>query len=242
MISAITSFNQEYYERIGQDCVRSWLANWSQDLELTCYVEGFSLPHQHRIKQIDFGQLGEEYRKFQSSDLKPRVKTFAKKAYCVIHAMENLRCDRIVWIDADTITKDMVTTRTILDLCPDDTCATFMGVYHHRDRQDIASELMFSAETGFFVLNTTHPGFDRFRKRYRAYYDQRLFHNLRRFYDGEVFGAVVKDLEKDISFRDLCGDLPKKYNSPMKHTAVGKFLVHHKSKHSKDDFASAKTG
>jgi hypothetical protein len=31
-------------------------------------------------------------------------KTFAKKAYSIIHAFENLNANRIIWIDADTIT------------------------------------------------------------------------------------------------------------------------------------------
>lgn len=241
MITVLTSFNREYYDRIGRDCVTSWLDNWDHSISLTCYVEEFSLSPQDRVQQIDFSQLCAEYREFQSSDLKPRVKTFAKKAYCVIHAMENAHADRIVWIDADAITQGAVTEQMIFDLCPNEVCATFMGVYHHRDRNDPASDLMFSAETGFFILNPRHAGFEDFRRRYREYYDKRLYHNLRRFYDGEVFGAVIKDLESRVQFRDLCDDLAKRYNSPMKHTPVGRFLVHHKSKHSKDDFVAAKT-
>ena len=31
-------------------------------------------------------------------------------------------------------------------------------------------------------------------------------------------------------------ELKKAYNSPLKHTKLGQYLVHYKSKHSKDDF------
>ena len=239
-IAVITSFNQDYYDRIGQHCVNSWLQHWSDPMRLTCYVEEFCLHPDPRMDQIDFENLGDQYRSFQASDERPRVKTFAKKAYSVIHAMEHINCDRLVWIDADTITTAPVSQQDILALCPDDVCATFMGVYHNLDKHDPTSALMFSAETGFFILNKQHSGFRQFCSRYRAYYDQRLKQNLRRFYDGEVFGAVIKDLEDQIMFRDLCASLKKAYNSPLKHTPVGRFLVHHKSKHSKEDFVAAR--
>jgi len=240
-ITVITSFNKDYYERIGSACVQSWLQHWHADIEMHCYVEGFRMEHQARIRQIDFEDLCDGYRAFQASDLKPRVKTFAKKAYSVMHAMEHARCDRLVWIDADTITTAPVDHKEIEDLCPHGVCATFMGVYHHLDKNDQTSALMFSAETGFFILNPNHPGFARFSRRYREYYDGRLQQGLRRFYDGEVFGAVVNDLKHTMEFRDLCATLPKAYNSPLRHTPVGRFLVHHKSKHSKDDFVEANT-
>lgn len=240
MIAAITSFNQDYYDRIGQHCVESWLRYWSQDITLTCYVEEFRMAVQPRVQQIDFENLCDQYRTLQASDARARVKTFAKKAYSVIHAMEHLDCDRLVWIDADTISTAQVQQQHILALCPDDVCAAFMGVHHHLDKHDPTSPLMFSAETGFFILNKCHPGFDQFRTRYREYYDQRLEQGLRRFYDGEVFGAVIKELQDHVTFRDLCEPLSKSYNSPMKHTPVGRFLTHHKSKHSKDDFAIVK--
>ena len=193
-----------------------------------------------RIDQIDFEYLCDGYRAFQASDAKPRVKTFAKKAYSIIHAMEHQDCDRLVWIDADTITTAPVQESNIQDLCPDEVCATFMGVYHHLHKHDSSSPLMFSAETGFFILNKRHPRFGNFRARYREYYDLRLDQGLRRFYDGEVFGAVVNDLGHSTHFKDLCASFSKSYNSPLKHTPVGRWLVHHKSKHSKDDFVTAK--
>ena len=166
-IRVITSFNEDYYQRIGRDCVESWLRYWPQDLRLTCYVENFRMPEHARINQIDFDNLCDGYRTFQASDARPRVKTFAKKAYSVMHAMEQLDCDRLVWIDADTITTASVNESDIMGLCQQEVCATFMGVYHHLDKHDPASPLMFSAETGLFILNKRHPQFRQFSTRYR---------------------------------------------------------------------------
>ena len=236
-IVAITSFDQHYYNTIGRECVATWLQYWPADCDLVCYTEEFDFDTDDtRIQKISFDQLPPEYFDFQASTQGDRVKTFAKKAYSIIHAFENITADRIVWVDADVVSKAMLPHAVLEQLCPEDTLATFMGVWHNMDRDDPNSELKFSGETGVFVVNPSHPGFAEFAARYRQYYDQRLSENLRRFYDGEVFGAVVKELEHKYKFRDLVAELKKAYNSPLKHTKLGQYLVHYKSKHSKDDF------
>jgi lipopolysaccharide biosynthesis glycosyltransferase len=236
-IKVITSFNQQYYDMIGQRCVETWADYWPLQCQLDCYVEGFDYESADpRINSIPFSCLPPEYEEFQASELGGRVKIFAKKAYSIIHAFENVTTDRLVWLDADTVTTGMIPMLFLESLCPDDTLATFMGVWHNMDRDDPSSELKFSGETGVFVVNTQHPGFGEFAKRYTEYYNQRLHHNLRRFYDGEVFGAVVQELKNQYKFRDLSAELKKAYNSPLKHTELGKYLIHYKSKHSKQDF------
>lgn len=228
-IEVITSFDRKYYEAIGHACVNSWLSKWPSHMTLTCYVEGFSLPPNTRLRQIPFVALGQSYVDFQKSDEKDRVKTFAKKAYSVIHAMENSTADRIVWLDADVVTQDTVTTQLLESLCPDDTLAMYMGVKHDE---------WFSAETGVFVLNTGHPEFKAFSARYREYYDTHKKDNIRRFYDGEVFGAVAKEFEARAKLNNLCAEFKKEYKTPLKHTVLGPYLHHHKSKHAKADFVA----
>lgn len=228
-IDVITSFNQEYYNNIGHACVKTWLEHWPAELALTCYVEQFSLPTTPRIKQIDFAELGDSYVAFQQSDFKERVKTFAKKAYSVIHAMEHSQADRIIWLDADVLTTANIPINFIHALCPDRTLATYMQVYHEKDNR-----VWTSAETGIFVVNTKHPNFAAFARRYRQYYDQRLTQNIRRFYDGEVFGAVANEFKSDV--RDLCADFKKKYKTPLRHTILGPYLNHYKSKGNKNNF------
>lgn len=236
-ITVITSFNQQYYDMIGRRCVDTWIDYWPLQCQLTCYAEEFDFAHTDpRITTIPFSELPKEYAEFQASDQGHRVKIFAKKAYSIIHAFEHITADRLIWLDADTVTTAMVPMTFLESLCPDDTLATFMGVWHNQDRDDPASELKFSGETGVFVVNTRHPGFRQFAERYAEYYNRRLSHNLRRFYDGEVFGAVVQELKAQYKFRDLSAELKKAYNSPLRHTELGEYLIHYKSKHSKEDF------
>lgn len=232
-IEVITSFNQAYYDTIGYRAVETWLDYWPGELTLTCYVENFSLPEQPRIKQIPFSELGFEYWLFMRNTERDRVKIFAKKAYSIIHAFEHSDADRIVWLDADVLTEREIPIKVLKSLCLDDTLATFMGVTH--------DDQWFSAETGIFIVNTTHPKFKEFAARYREYYDRRIKDNIRRFYDGEVFGAVVKEFEGQAKFNDLCIGLEKNYKTPLKHTILGPYLHHYKAKHSKDEFAKQDT-
>jgi hypothetical protein len=236
-IKVITSFDERYYNLIGKECVDTWLEYWPKELSLTCYVENFRLDNTKRIEQIDFDQLPSEYFEFQKSKFNDRVKIFSKKAYSVIHAFENLDADRIIWVDADVITFDKIPLVFLENLCPNDTLATFMGVHHHKIKDDETSPLMFSGETGFFILNKTHVGFKEFANRYKEYYDKRITENLRRFYDGEVFGAVVEEFKDKYKFFDLASTTGKKAKSPLKYTELGqKYIRHYKSKHSKIAF------
>lgn len=228
-IEVITSFDQAYYDNIGYACVETWLKHWPRELEITCYVEEFCLPPIPRIKQIDFTELGDSYIAFQQDNFKERVKTFAKKAYSVIHAMEHSKADRIIWLDADVLTTANISIELLESLCPNNTLATYMQVYHEKD-----DRLWVSAETGIFVVNTCHPKFNAFAQRYRQYYDERLTQNIRRFYDGEVFGAVANEFKSDV--RDLCATFEKKYKTPLRHTILGPYLNHYKSKGNKENF------
>ena len=237
-IKVITSFDERYYNLIGKECVDTWLQYWPTELSLTCYVENFRLDNRKRIEQIDFDQLPAEYFEFQESKFNDRVKIFSKKAYSVIHAFENLDADRIIWVDADVITFNKIPLEFLENLCADDTLATFMGVYHHKIKGDNTSPLMFSGETGFFILNKKHKGFKEFSNRYKEYYNKRITENLRRFYDGEVFGAVVEEFKEKYKFFDLSSVTEKKAKSPLKYTELGqKYIRHYKSKHSKIDFS-----
>jgi hypothetical protein len=238
-IEIITSFNESYYNLIGKDCVSSWLKHWPKELSLTCYVEGFTLPPTERIKQISFDNLCKEYFEFQKSNENDRVKIFSKKAYSAIHAFENSDADYIIWIDADVITGKTVPLQFIESLC-NDKLAVYMQVYHYEPKgNETVSRMFISAETGFFIVNKKNKDFEKFVKRYREHYDKKLKDNIRRLYDGEVFGYVVNEVTDQNNLNDLCRESSKKHKSPLKHTVLGEYIVHYKSKGSKDSYSSS---
>lgn len=232
-IDIITSFNESYWHTIGQDSVASWQRYWPEPLTLTCFVEEFDMPLQPRCRAVPWTVLDQRYHAFQASDQGARVKTFAKKAYCVMHQWRHSQADRLIWVDADVMTHASIPQGFLEGLCDHDTLVTYMGVNHwHQDR------LWHSAESGVFVVNLRHQLFDAFATRYEQRYDQHQYQDLRRFYDGEVLGAVCWEFASKAQVRDLCHGLGKDYKTPMKHTVLGKYLHHHKSKHSKENWAN----
>jgi hypothetical protein len=231
----ITSFNQHYYERIGRDAVQSYLEHWSTPL--TVYAEDVVVPADPRVNVIDFRVLGDQYQDFQTDvDLSARCKTFAKKAFAVIHAMHNSNADWLVWLDADVITKRSDPAAILHRILDQDCLAMYMGVTYTEHR-DLKQGHWLVPETGVFGINLRHKHTDSFRQEYQRRYVERDFSDLRRSYDNDVFGAVVADIKAQ--YLDLCADLTKPYKTPLKHTVLGEYLQHYKAKHSKIDYAEA---
>lgn len=235
-IDVITSFNQRYWDLIGHECVSTWLKHWPEDLVLTCYLEEMHLPSDPRIKCIDFSRLDQAFFDLQK-DLGPsRALTFAKKAFSVIHAMHHSKADRLIWIDADVITKKSISKKLLTKLLPDHVVSTHLGVRYDSKKTGERGDWLVP-ETGIFALNLRHPDFAKFRDEYTRVYTQRDFKGLRRSYDNDVYGSVIQ--RYNLSSLDLCSGLKKEYKTPLKHTWLGDYLDHFKAKHSKDHFAAA---
>lgn len=233
-IDVITSFDQTYHDLIGKHAVASWLTFWPPHMKLTCYVENMTLPPHDRIQQIGFDQLGQHYLDFQQIDFKGRVRTFAKKAFVLIHAMQHSLADRIIWLDADVLTMQQIDQDILDTILPDHVVCTHLGVTYIENKQGKEGR-WFVPETGVFALNTQHARFAEFRDEYTRRYHQQDFNGLRRSYDNDVYGAAVMDL--GIPSLDLCQGLHKGYKTPLRHTVLGPYLHHYKAKHSKDWFA-----
>ena len=233
MIEVITSFNQIYYDLIGNDSVSTFLEYWPKNLSITCYVEGFSLPDtQSRIHQVDFAELGTEYQQYQlDTALDQSMKKFAKKAYSFMHAMHHSKADWIFWLDADVITMQTLHIELLERVLRPGDLAMYMGVRYVTNKSGAAGDWLVP-ETGIFAVNTRHPAFEAFRTEYCRRYNQRDYADLRRFYDNDVFGAAINSVP-NASVLDLCANFSKAYKTPLRHTVLGDNLVHHKAKHSK---------
>lgn len=233
-IEVITSFNRTYYDLIGRDSIESWLKYWPKSMVLTCFVEEFKLPEHHRLNQISFEDFDPEYEIFQASANK-QVKKFAKKAWSFIHAMHNSTADRIIWVDADVLTKDYISESFLQNILPINVLSTHMGVTYTTDKNGNPGR-WFVPETGFFAVNTRHKLFEKFRHEYRRHYVEQDYKMLRRFYDNDVYGYVFEKLNTE--GLDLCAEFQKPYKTPMRHTVLGPYMEHYKAKHSKAEFNS----
>lgn len=232
-LEVITSFNQHYYDRIGRDCVATYLDMWSTPI--TVYAEDCAVPADPRVRVLTFDQLGDDYRCFQEdSQLSRRCRVFAKKAFCVIHAMNHSTADWLVWLDADVISTRRDPAQILSQMFKPNILAVYMGVtYNDHVKTDKYGDWLVP-ETGFFAVNLRHPQLAMFRNEYTRRYLERDFADLRRSYDNDVFGAAIR--HTPAQYLDLCAVLAKPYKTPLKHTALGAYLHHYKAKHSKDWF------
>ena len=223
-ISVITSFNQSYYDKVGKHCVETFNKFWDEDIDLFVYLEDMD---ETRIdaKCIPFTNLPIDYFVFQQEKRKQQEKTFAKKAYSIIHAFKNLDTDILIWLDADVVTTKSITKEFIYSLVPENTLSAHFGVWHNRVKHDNESPLIFSCETGFFAVNTKHKLFSILRDRYTQRYLQRDTSGLRRFYDGDVYGAVIKELEDSAIMNDLNSGPHK---TPIPRSVLGEYITHFK--------------
>ena len=239
MIQIITSFNQRYYDLIGKDSVASFLKYWSRELSLTCYVEEFKMStRSKRINQIDFSELDPDYARYQAdTTLRPSDKKFAKKAYSFMHAMNHSTADWIVWLDADVITAKKMPLSVLTNLLLPEYFSMYMGVTYDTSKDGKPGNWL-CPETGIFAVNTRHGRFDHFRDEYCRRYHERDYQDLRRFYDNDVFGAAL-NVARPLKVNDLCTVFQKGYKTPLRHTVLGEYLIHHKAKHSKAEYSKS---
>jgi hypothetical protein len=209
--------------------IESYIKNWSDTIPLSVYNEDFVIDCP---KVINMGwQLGNDYNNFCQRWDQPenrKILTFAKKAYSIIDAMKNIDCDRLIWIDSDCIIKKQLSDDIIDEIMPESKLASYFGVWHTQDGREY-----FSCETGFFVLNKNHPAFDYFSTVYSNIYNTDDYDNLRRFYDGEVFGETVtrlSDLGIDmLNLSPVDKKNKKKYKTPIKRSLLKDYIDHYKA-------------
>jgi len=221
--------NQEYFDHVGRACVETYANFWPRNITLYVYNEYMPFFKKRKnIAEFRWDVLGEEFEKFCDRTDNSRIVTFAKKAFPIIHAMEYLDCDRLIWIDADVSTKMPINQQLLDMISPDDVLSTHFGVKHEWPSEDDPDRISFSCETGFFILNKRHPMFEDFKNLYRDYYTQDLGYDLRRFYDGEVYGAVVNELEqRGAKMFELNPE--QTHKTPIPRSVIAPYLQHYKA-------------
>jgi len=212
--AAITSMNRAYYDHVGRAMLRSYKHGWSAHTPMHVYNEG---DFEVKVKTIvSMGwHMPKEYWDFQARHQNRKVKQFSKKAWSIIKGCAEIDCDRLIWIDADTIIKTDIPDQLLNLIAPEDVLSTHFSVWHNVD-----GKIFHSCETGFFILNKKHPAFQEFVDTYRDIYVNDKYHDLRRFYDGEVYGKTVELLEAkgnkmlNLNLHKLKTPIPKSVLAP----------------------------
>ena len=224
--TVITSMNEEYFNHCGKAMLESYTAYW-KNIPICLYNEDF----QYKSKTvINKGwNLGLAYNKFQDRwKSNQKVQTFAKKGFSIIDAMENIECDRLIWLDADTICTREINIQLLELISSNDILSTHFGVIHDWPSSANPNRQMFSCETGFFILNKRHPMFKEFKDTYKDIYTNDRTTNLRRFYDGEVYGETVRRLQnKGAKMLDL--NPGNKHKTPIPRSLLEPYITHYKA-------------
>ena len=224
-----TSMNAKYFLETGRAFLSSWRKHMCKKYELCLYNEDGFRPKNKNMRLMGWN-LGSDYEQFQERwrPQNKRVATFAKKAFSVIDAMENIQADRIVWLDADTVVNATIPSKLLELICPDDTLSAHFGVKHPWPSDDDPDRMAFSCETGFFILNKNHPGFKDFLNFYKNTYLNDQTDGMRRFYDGEVYGKTVLEMQR---LGHKVQELNESYafKTPIGRSLIAPYVVHYKA-------------
>jgi hypothetical protein len=220
---AITSMNQKYYDHCGRAMLRSYKKYWSHILPLYVYNEDDFAVKVKIVETLGWN-LGEAYEQFQSRHSNDKVKTFAKKGFPIINAMESISAsaERIIWLDADVIVQAEIPQQLLDLIAPDDVLSSHFSVWHEKD-----SIMYNSCETGFFILNTKHAGYKDFCDAYKDIYHNDRTDGLRRFYDGEVYGKTVELMEAE-GYKMLNLN-PGRHKTPISRSVLSPYITHFKA-------------
>jgi len=219
--AAVTSMNQDYYHRCGKVMISSYVKNIGKSIPLYVYNEDNFIPEEKGIA-LQGWNLGQAYENFIERHKNNRVKTFAKKAFSIIHAMNNVDCDRLIWIDGDCLIKQRIPESLLEEISLDTTLSSHFSVYHEKEGIEY-----HSCETGFFVLNKKHKGFEDFKNKYTEIYLNDKTEGLRRFYDGDVYGKTVELMEQK-NYKTVNLNTGK-HKTPMPRSVLGPYVQHFKA-------------
>ena len=220
-VAIITSMDINYYEKVGKAMLKSWKAHWAHLYPMYVYNEAGFRVKVRGTKSLGW-QLGNDYLSFMRRHTNDKVKTFAKKAFSIIHAMDTIDCEKLIWLDADVIIKNSLPENLIDILCPKDTLSAHFSVWHVVD--DVKYH---SCETGFFILNKKHPKFKEFRETYRRIYLEDDTNGIRRFYDGEVYGKTVDALAQ--SGAKMVNLTSGPHKTPIPRSIMAPYISHFKA-------------
>lgn len=223
----ITSMDQKYFDHCGKAMLKSFRSTWGKNLRLFVYNED-----DFKIKVKDAicmgWNLGQDYEDFIARHPNTKIQTFAKKAFSIIHALKHLDCERLIWLDADTICTDILPPQLLELISPDDVLSTHFGVKHPYEPSDPKKGMAFSCETGFFIVNKRHPKFATFLQTYESIYVNDDCENLRRFYDGEVYGETVRRLQNQgAKMMEL--NPGQQHKTPIPRSIIAPYVSHYKA-------------
>ncbi len=195
----ITTMNKSGYDKYGRNMIKTWHQYWPHYIQLDVYAEDFEPDSgQGNLQNVKFIDLHEaspslvmfkERHKDRPDQQNPKelalgAVRFAHKSYAVIHACMAQTDKVVIWLDADTVTHDVVTSEWLDSLLPEGNYTSFLG------RQNNYTEC------GFVIYDTNHEQNDHFMMMWKALYDSDKLFELPQWHDCMAYDAVRATLEQ----------------------------------------------
>lgn len=236
--TCITSMTQNHTLHIGAAMIESWAKYWPVDCELIIYAEGFEqTSDDSRVKFISWEEsCFTEWQEFCKKTTDQSSHRFAKKGFSWLHAMEHYTNDRLAWLDADLLFKQLITDSILNDILPNDKLVALFDCYYQvspnyskTEYEDWETRKQFGAESGFVVLNPAHSKYQEYVSNYRSLYVSEKDPSLDRWYDGEVVLSAAKTFLGEVE--DLSQHRrTNKTQTPLNHSYLADYMGHIKSK------------
>jgi hypothetical protein len=213
----VTSCTGKHFEEYAHRLFDSF-KHFPKGTELWWYTEGFSLPKQDGIVEIDIASIG-ELTKFKQRHVayKPQsylfdVARFSNKVFAAIEALRGYEGIG-GWIDADCV---------VLKDVPDG----FMEGHLQGAYIALLQRKGMYSETGFWLMDCKNPVHKDFLKMWAEWYVSDSFKGLPNWTDCETLDATIRRFQKDgMKVTSLSGDYSKD-SHPLTKIPLGKYIDH----------------
>ena len=252
MIEVFTTFHKEGWHSYGERMVKTFLKYWPQEVKIHLYCENIHPNLQvDRVVEHDIFEVCPSIKPYLEQYNTPKANgirddkrdgrydaiKFCYKVFAQCHMIRNSKADKIIFIDADTLTFGTPPMQELEDLLPNDKLCAYLG------RPD-NTRLPFS-ETGFIMYNLQHPNVKEFADTFENLYISGKLFELEYQVDCYTFDFARKEIENkyNVFSNDITGEggLGKKH--PFVNSILGTFMDHLKGndrkaqgKSSIDDF------
>jgi hypothetical protein len=146
------------------------------------------------------------------------VVRFSNKVYAAVDAFMDFKGIG-VWLDADCVTFNPISADYLRSLIP---AGCYMAMFKRTG---------MATETGFWVMDCSHPEHQAFLETWRSWYDGNHFKDLPEWHDCYTLDATVRLFERKglIKTHSLSGEFEKDMH-PICKVELGKYIDHCKGK------------
>lgn len=199
----ITTFEKEHIELYGKRFINTF-NKFNNHLQLYVYAENFQkneVPGNYSL--LDFKQTIPHHQSFtehiknkktnldlKSTNRLSKALRWSYKSFAIIHALENLKCRYLVWLDGDVETIGCLDLDAIGKINKE----KLITVYPQIIKGDL------HIESGLIIFNLKHQSIGKIIEHYKLGYYEREILNLNKPWDGFWLGRYCENNTNEINY------------------------------------------